>query len=103
MATKQQNPDVILACQIIGSLRDFYRGSADYISLQKVYKDYGKEKVYVIRDKVRITAYDTNGKELGHIETHWNNLAKWHGELLTRKIHTVEGDKKIPAIVYLLA
>ena len=100
---KNMNPDVMLACQIITSLRDFYSGRADYISLQKVYKDYGKEKVYVVRDKIKITAYDANGKVLGSMETHWNNLAKWHGELYTRNIHKVEGEKKIPVTVYLIS
>lgn len=99
---KKVNPDVVLGCSILSSLRDFYSGCADYISLQKVYKDYGKEKVYVVRDKIKITAYDVNGKVLGSMETHWNNLAKWHGELYTRKINTVEGDNKVPFKVYIL-
>lgn len=100
--TVKQNPDVILGCQIISALPDFYSGKCDYIGIRKAYKDNGKEHLYIIKNKVVITAYDEDGKVLGSTSTHWDNLAKWHIELLKRKINTHRKSDWMPFEVFLI-
>jgi hypothetical protein len=84
--------DAKLGCQIITSLPDFYNGKCSVLKVHKRYFDNGQPKLFIDIYHVVIEAYDANMKQIGSYTTHWNNLSKFHTELLKRGINT--HDKK---------
>ena len=93
--------EVILGCQIITSLPDFYSGECRLIKLHKRYFDNGQPKLYIDKYHVVIEAYDINMKLLGSHTTHWNNLSKFHVELIKRGINKHNKDNWKPNTVCL--
>ena len=84
--------DAKLGCAIITSLPDFYNGKCSVLKVHKRYFDNGQPKLFIDIYHVVIEAYDANMKQIGSYTTHWNNLSKFHTELLKRGINT--HDKK---------
>lgn len=93
--------EVILGCQIITSLPDFYSGECRLIKLHKRYFDNGQPKLYIDKYHVVIEAYDINMKQIGSYVTHWNNLSKFHVELIKRGINRHNKDNWKPNTVCL--
>lgn len=93
--------EVILGCQIITSLPDFYSGECRLIKLHKRYFDNGQPKLYIDKYHVVIEAYDINMREIGSYVTHWNNLSKFHVELIKRGINRHNKDNWMPNVVCL--
>ena len=44
---------------------------------------------------------DSNMNEIGRTITHWNNLTKFHMELIKRGINTHHGDNWMPKVINL--
>lgn len=93
--------EVMLGCQIITSLPDFYSGECRLIKLHKRYFDNGQPKLYIDKYHVVIEAYDINMKQIGSYVTHWNNLNKFHVELIKRGINRHNKDNWMPNVVCL--
>lgn len=93
--------EVVLGCQIITSLPDFYSGECRLIKLYKRYFNNGQPKLYIDKYHVVIEAYDINMKLLGSHTTHWNNLSKFHVELIKRGINKHSKDNWKPNTVCL--
>lgn len=93
--------EVILGCQIITSLPDFYSGECRLIKLHKRYFDNGQPKLYIDKYHVVVEAYDINMRLLGSHTTHWNNLSKFHVELIKRGINKHNKDNWKPNTVCL--
>lgn len=93
--------EVMLGCQIITSLPDFYSGECRLIKLHKRYFDNGQPKLYIDKYHVVVEAYDINMQLLGSYTTHWNNLSKFHVELIKRGINKHSKDNWKPNTVCL--
>ena len=93
--------EVILGCQIITSLPDFYSGECRLIKLHKRYFDNGQPKLYIDKYHVVVEAYDINMRLLGSHTTHWSNLSKFHVELIKRGINKHNKDNWKPNTVCL--
>lgn len=94
--------ECILGCKILTELgEDFYNGRCSVLRLHKQYFDNGQPKLYINKYKVVIIALDCRMKELGRTITHWDNLSKFHTELIERGINTHSGDNWMPKIINL--
>ena len=80
--------DAKLGCAIITSLPDFYNGKCSVLRIHKRYFDNGQPKLYIDKYHVVIEACDAKLSVIGSTVTHWNNLSKFHAELLKRGINT---------------
>ena len=99
--TKEPDPEAVLGCQIITELPDFYQGTCSVLRLHKLYFDNGQPKLYINKYKVVVIALDNKMHEIGRIVTHWNNLAKFHMELVKRGINTHTGENWMPKVINL--
>ena len=88
--------DTVLGCKIITSLPDFYSGKCSVLKIHKRYFDNGQPKLFIDKYHVVITACDSDMKVIGEIVTHWNNLSKFHAELLKKGINTHSKDNWMP-------
>lgn len=93
--------DAKLGCQIITSLPDFYNGKCSVLKVHKRYFDNGQPKLFIDIYRVVIEAYDANMKQIGSYTTHWNNLSKFHNELIARGINTHAKDNWMPKTILL--
>ncbi len=93
--------DVVLGCQIITALPDFYSGECRLLKLHKRYFDNGQPKLYIDKYHVVVEAYDANMKQIGSYTTHWNNLSKFHVELIKRGINGHKKDNWKPNTICL--
>lgn len=98
---EEVDEDVMLGCQIITSLPDFYSGECRLLKIHKRYFDNGKPKLYIDKYHVVVEAYDINMKQIGSHTTHWNNLSKFHVELIKRGINGHKKDNWKPNTVCL--
>lgn len=100
---KVKTPDFesIIGCQILTALPDFYDGKCSLIKLHKRYFDNGKPRLFIDKYHVVIEAYDSDMNLLGSTVTHWNNLGKFHIELVKRGINTHKGDNWMPKTICL--
>lgn len=98
---EEVDEDVMLGCQIITSLPDFYSGECRLLKLHKRYFDNGQPKLFIDKYHVVVEAYDINMKPLGSYTTHWNNLSKFHVELIKRGINGHKKDNWKPNTVCL--
>lgn len=97
----EDNEDVILGCKILTELPSFYDGECRLMKLHKRYFDNGQPKLFIDKYHVVIEAYDVNMQLLGSYTTHWNNLSKFHADLLSRGINTHKKDNWMPKVVVL--
>lgn len=93
--------DMILGCSILAGLPSFYDGKCSLLKLHKRYFDNGKPKLYIDKYHVVIEAYDASMKLLGSYVTHWDNISKYHIELIKRGINTHKGSNWMPKTVLL--
>ncbi len=100
---KVKTPDAesIIGCQILTTLPDFYDGKCSLIKLHKRYFDNGKPRLFIDKYHVVIEAYDSDMNLLGSTVTHWNNLGKFHVELVKRGINTHKGENWMPKTICL--
>ena len=100
---KVKTPDAesIMGCQILTALPDFYDGKCSLIKLHKRYFDNGQPKLFIDKYHVVIEAYDSDMNLLGSTVTHWNNLGKFHVELVKRGINTHKGENWMPKVINL--
>ena len=98
---KKPDSEAMLGCQIITALPDFYHGKCSVLRLHKLYFDNGQPKLYINKYKVVVIALDSNMNEIGRTITHWNNLTKFHMELIKRGINTHHGDNWMPKVINL--
>lgn len=85
---KQPDEDAILGCKIITDLGIDYSGVCSVIKMHKLYFDNGQPKLYINKYKVVIDLYNSDMEVIKSITVHWNNLAKFHTELIARGINT---------------
>lgn len=93
--------DVILGCSILTALPDFYDGKCSVLKIHKRYFDNGQPKLYIDKYHVVIEAYNASMKLLGSYVTHWNNLSKFHVELIKMGINTHSKDNWKPKTILL--
>ena len=93
--------DMVLGCSILAGLPAFYDGKCSVLKLHKRYFDNGKPKLYIDKYHVVIEAYDVSMKLLGSYVTHWDNISKYHIELIKRGINTHRGNNWMPKTVLL--
>lgn len=98
---EEDNADVVLGCSILTDLPSFYDGKCSVLKLHKRYFDNGKPKLYIDKYHVVIEAYDASMKLLGSYVTHWDNISKYHIELIKRGINTHKGSNWVPKTVLL--
>ena len=99
---RKYDEECILGCKIITELgRNFYNGRCSVLRLHKLYFDNGQPKLYINKYKVVVIALDSNMNEIGRTITHWNNLTKFHMELIKRGINTHHGDNWMPKVINL--
>ena len=93
--------DAKLGCAIITSLPDFYNGKCSVLKVHKRYFNNGQPKLFIDIYHVVIEACDANMKVIGSMVTHWNNLSKFHTELIARGINTHAKENWMPKTVLL--
>ena len=93
--------DAILGCKIITDLPDFYDGKCSVLKIHKRWFDNGQPKLFIDKYHVVIEAYDGSMKLLGSHVTHWNNLAKYHVELIKMGINTHSKENWMPKTILL--
>lgn len=93
--------DIILGCSILTTLPDFYDGKCSVLKIHKRYFDNGQPKLYIDKYHVVIEAYNASMKLLGSYVTHWNNLSKFHVELIKMGINTHSKDNWKPKTILL--
>lgn len=101
---KEEKPlddEAILGCQIITELGIDYSGTARAIRIHKLYFDNGQPRLYINKYKVVIELCDFNMQVLKSVTTHWNNLSKFHVELIKRGINTHNKENWMPKTILL--
>lgn len=98
---KQPDEDAILGCKIITDLGIDYSGVCSVIKMHKLYFDNGQPKLYINKYKVVIELYNSRMEMIKSITTHWNNLAKFHTELIARGINTHAKENWMPRTILL--
>jgi len=93
--------DAILGCNIITDLGIDYDGVCSVIKMHKLYFDNGQPKLYINKYKVVIDLCNSKMEVIKSITTHWNNLAKFHSELIARGINTHAKENWMPKTVLL--
>ena len=93
--------DAILGCKIITELGIDYNGVCSVIKMHKLYFDNGQPKLYINKYKVVIDLYNSKMEVIKTVTTHWNNLAKFHTELIARGINTHAKENWMPKTVLL--
>lgn len=99
---RKYDEECILGCKIITELGDnFYNGRCSVLKLHKLYFDNGQPKLYINKYKVVVIALDDHMREIGRKITHWNNLSKFHSELIKRGINTHTKENWMPKTILL--
>ena len=98
---EQPDEDAILGCKIITELGIDYSGVCSVIKMHKLYFDNGKPKLYINKYKVVIDLCNSKMEVIRTVTTHWNNLAKFHTELIARGINTHAKENWMPKTVLL--
>ena len=98
---EQPDEDAILGCKIITDLGIDYSGVCSVIKMHKLYFDNGQPKLYINKYKVVIELYNSRMEIIKSMTTHWNNLAKFHTELISRGINTHSKDNWMPKTILL--
>jgi hypothetical protein len=93
--------DAILGCKIITDLGIDYSGVCSVIKMHKLYFDNGQPKLYINKYKVVIDLCNSKMEVIKTVTTHWNNLAKFHTELIARGINTHAKENWMPKTVLL--
>lgn len=93
--------DAILGCKIITDLGIDYSGVCSVIKLHKLYFDNGQPKLYINKYKVVIDLCNSKMEVIKTVTTHWNNLAKFHTELIARGINTHAKENWMPKTILL--
>ena len=98
---EQPDEDAILGCKIITDLGIDYSGVCSVIKMHKLYFDNGQPKLYINKYKVVIDLCNSKMEVIKSVTTHWNNLAKFHTELIARGINTHAKENWMPKTVLL--
>lgn len=98
---EQPDEDAILGCKIITELGIDYSGVCSVIKMHKLYFDNGQPKLYINKYKVVIDLCNSKMEVIKSVTTHWNNLAKFHTELIARGINTHAKENWKPKTVLL--
>jgi hypothetical protein len=98
---EEPDPEAVLGCQIITELPDFYQGTCSVLRLHKLYFDNGQPKLYINKYKVVIDLCNSKMEVIKTVTTHWNNLAKFHTELIARGINTHAKENWMPKTILL--
>ena len=93
--------DAILGCKIITDLGIDYSGVCSVIKMHKLYFDNGQPKLYINKYKVVIVLCNSKMEVIKTVTTHWNNLAKFHTELIARGINTHSKENWMPRTILL--
>ena len=93
--------DAILGCKILTDLGIDYNGVCSVIKMHKLYFDNGQPKLYINKYKVVINLYNSEMEVIKTVTTHWNNLAKFHTELIARGINTHAKENWMPKTILL--
>ena len=93
--------DAILGCKIITELGIDYSGVCSVIKMHKLYFDNGQPKLYINKYKVVIDLCNSKMEVIKSVTTHWNNLSKFHTELIARGINTHAKENWMPKTVLL--
>ena len=93
--------DAVLGCKIITDLGIDYDGVCSVIKMHKLYFDNGQPKLYINKYKVVIDLCNSKMEVIKTVTTHWNNLAKFHTELIARGINTHTKENWMPKTILL--
>ena len=93
--------DAILGCKIITDLGIDYSGVCSVIKMHKLYFDNGQPKLYINKYKVVIDLCNSKMEVIKTVTTHWNNLTKFHTELIARGINTHAKENWMPKTILL--
>jgi hypothetical protein len=92
----EPDEETVIGCKILTELPDFYTGKCSVLKVHKRWFNNGQPRLFIDKYHVVIEAYDANMELLGSTVTHWNNLGKFHVELIKRGINTHSKDNWKP-------